>query len=269
MKKKYFDPKKFIDDFKKDTGLTTIDKDEALSYIENPDSSLNDKYLKNPSKFYKCSCVANAYAFAIATGDREKLNQCLENAKYLADSCPQKEKYTELLRVIFNQIFITKKLYDIGKLSKRSAQSFREKELKKYEKSEVRYLNKIRRAIETFKSHDLDVLKFDEAYILELAKRKFIDDCLSKPRCSEYHGALRKRHSVKNGGLKRDIHIQHFVWNTHDLLKRYKLTLTDSAICTCLASLLTIITNNKKSRQNVQNYLKRKPEYLKNSVTKE
>ena len=161
-----------------------------------------------------------------------------------------------------SKITETRELFKSGKLKKSEAKSFWDSNLRNYRKSESRYLKKIRRAIETFKLSDLDVFKFDEAYLLELAKRKFVSDCLSQPGCSEYYGALRQRHSFKNENPKRDIHIQHFVWDTHDLLKRYKSTLTDSAICTCLASLLTIIANNKKSRQSVQNYLKRKPEYL-------
>ena len=58
MKSKDFSPKQFIDEFKRETGLTEIDIDEARSFIEDSNSSWNDKYFKNPVKLQAFNCVA-------------------------------------------------------------------------------------------------------------------------------------------------------------------------------------------------------------------
>lgn len=227
------------------------------------------------------------YDFAVDIGDQSKLNQCLKHSKRLAGG---------LTPVVFRIIIILIiTAYDDYRVEKKYIKPLQAKIKKGHANEKKSLLKHISKSIQTLKALDPDPSKFDEKYLSNLAKKtvaeikvfspqnkrnnatgmrvasNLIEEDLARQREEEFahrvEGAALAGVSVLSGrplpkkrnpkGLEG---VRLLIHDVHALLKRSGSTLSDSTICSHLASLLSILTGTKYSRQNVQNILSRKPE---------
>ena len=244
-----------LDEFKKEACLSDVpnfdNKDTARSFFED---ALREG---DRDKLNRYQDVSDAQFFANTVGE-EKLRLCLKHAKYLAGSCP--EKYSPILRSLFNHIETVSFLLKGEGYRKELYKPLRKREERCLAKVKNDYLIEIRKAINTLNALDPDPSRFDEKYLWKLAQKKEFEPSqtlLQLRQMSEY--GMIAMQPYKRNNPKGDESIRLFIYAIHDLLSRHKSKLTDNAICSRLASLLTITIGKKYSRQTVQGILSRKP----------
>ncbi len=244
-----------LNEFKKEACLSDVpdfqNKDAARLFFED---ALREG---DRDKLRRYQDVLGARWFARTVGE-EKLRQCLKHAKYLAGSCP--EKYALILRALFNHIEMVNPLLKGEKYRKGLYEPLRKREERRLAKEKKDYLVEIRKAINTLKTLDPDLSKFDEAYLWELAQEKEFEpsQTLYQLRQMSEYGMIAAQ-PYKRENPKGDESIRLFIYAIYDLLNRNKSKLTDNAICFRLASLLTITMGKEYSRQAVQGILSRRP----------
>lgn len=225
--------------------------------------------------------------FAVDIGDQNKLNQCLKHAKRLAGG---------LSPVVFRIIIILIIMaYDDFRSETKYIKPLQAQRKINLGKKKRSYLEKINKSIKTLNALDPDPSRFDEEYLLNLAKKNVAEIKVFPPRNKRNNATgmrvapnlieedcvrrieeqfVRRIEAAELAGVsvvsgrplpkKRNSKglegVKLLIYDVHAVLKSNGSTLTDSAICIRLASLLTILTGKKYSRQNVQNILSRKPE---------
>jgi hypothetical protein len=197
--------------------------------------------------------------FARNIGDQSTLNKCLRDFKTLANSLPQNEVLLIIHRAFGMYCHFRSKPI-INANIKCSFRKKRDSDLKK-----------INKAIELIKTLlDPDPSMFNEGYLLNLAnekvaKKQFPGGLADSDTIALI--ALMEQLGVESGKLafikkktpKRHDVVNLFIYSVYCTLKYHKPKKTDNAICSSLASLLTILTGKKHTRQNVYGILNRMP----------
>ena len=192
--------------------------------------------------------------FALNIGDQSKLNQCFKHANILTKGLPQEEIW-----LIFSVIFAVHRNYRAEK----DLKPIMAHEKRRLAKEKDRHLKTINKAIVTLKSLNPDPSRFDAGYLLNLAKEKVAEmgltPALAFPLIEPKEPVDLRKPFLKKKKPKGYEIVNILIYGVHDMVKRHGSTLTDNAICNRLASLLTILTGNKYSRENVLGILRRKP----------
>ena len=225
-----------------------------------------NKFISEVEKLYgnlepnKLQSVEN---FARNIGDQIKLDRCIRNFRILASGLPQDEAW-----VIFILLLAVHYQFQAEKFTKPIQARIKRSHAKK----KAQHLKKIKEAIELVKSLNPDHSKFNEEYLLNLAKEKVAEMTFALPTpddvtleiihfidlMEDLNVELGKPFLNKKNPKGHDI-VNLFIYGVHETLKFHKSTLTDSTICSRLASLLTIVTKKPYSRENVTLILHRVP----------
>jgi len=193
--------------------------------------------------------------FAINIGDQSKLNQCLKHTRMITNGLSQDVIWFILLWIFTVCVHI--------RVEKRF-KSLHDKMYRSIAKAQDSHLEKLNKAIELLAEEGPDPSKFDKGYMLNLAKRntarrifntKF--DILVRDLIEANERTLGIS-IPKKKNPKGLISINLFIYSVHHTVRRFGSTMKDNAICNRLASLLTILTGKKYTRQNVYGILNKK-----------
>ena len=193
-------------------------------------------------------------AFAEKIGIQSDLNKYLKDAQYLAAGLPRETFMLILLEIT--------RIYDFYYKEKvlKDQHNQKAKELKALKKTRDRKLEKYNQAIKIISSLNPDLSRFDKAYLLKLAQESTDKAFTEQKENIEKDKIIR---TILSGNVDEPIKkgymtVRRFIHKTYAMIRKNQSTLTDNAICSRLALLLTRLTDEKYIRQNVQNILARK-----------
>ncbi len=196
--------------------------------------------------------------FARYIGNQKELNQCIKHVKCLTNGLSR-----ENIKYVFSWVFVLPLFICYEK----DIKSRRDKKYLRLKKEQLNHYEKLKKAIELIKAENPDPSKFDEGYLLDLAQRyrrmykvpplserpiRMVSRSFAKA-AERFPGDPIMTSISEKKNPKGCYSINNFIYDVHKTVK--ETGLKDNAICVRLASLLTILTGKKYSRQNVQRIL--------------
>jgi hypothetical protein len=198
--------------------------------------------------------------FANFIGDDIKLNNCLLSVNFLTHGLSQ-----EKVIHVFSWLTNIPRLLEHEERTK----AMRDKKYRKLKKENLRHFEKIKKAIELIKTLEPAKTKFNENYLLNLAKQKTIIWKVRSPFPQPKMFQTKKGWFLdeqiattdrEEGNPKGSYIINNFIYGVYETVKESNLT--ENKKCSHIGRLLKIITGKKYSRQNVRGILSH-PVYLK------
>lgn len=223
----------------------------------------------NPHKFvdkvkdfcgYSKPRLETVREFAVFIGDEVKLNRCLNYIKDLTEGLPQEKRNS-----VFSWIIALPHLLE----EEQKIKADRDKKYLRLKKKTAHHFEKFKKAIELIKTLEPEQSKFDESYLLNLAKKRStlwkVRSTFPSPKMLQAKEGCFLAEQIastdhEKGNPKGSYIISNFIFDVYKKVEKYGMK--KSKICTYLGKLLRIVTGKEYSRENVQGILSR-PLYTK------